>query len=449
MSKTLQWSGILLIAAIAIMLMPNQMLAQSDVEPLLIESKVHYALPDEGGPVEITANLHFVNQDPKTRKKSSGRIFFYNSIRVPISPAAKNIKAIRGNGKKLRINRKATNKGFDILTINFGRRLHYKQEMNIDLSYKLEGITQPHDYVSANTVLLTAYLLGDVGTVSASIPESANYDVNLSSYHCRLLEEPSGMGVWCPDMTDPFAYAFTLEAVKSVESEVLTSKPISLQEKELTLTIVYREGEREWAQKVAATLRKTIPLLEKINGFPYTGPGKLTIVQKSQQELVGYGGRYFNDENKISLIYGATRNTIVHEAAHMWSSPYGQRWLFEGWAEWSAREAIRRAKLKPEAARSKLSDYETEDLPLDDWIWLREIDTESEVDLSGFGYTKSANLINQLVKKVGLKQLKKINRSFLEDGSGTVEPADSESYLQALRDGGFKVEKLWEDFVYH
>ena len=77
------------------------------------------AYPDDQDDLPISLD----NQDTSTKKNRKGKwLYFYNKFKLLVPKHAKNIKAQRGDGKRLRVKRRAYNKVFDEVTVQFGRR---------------------------------------------------------------------------------------------------------------------------------------------------------------------------------------------------------------------------------------------------------------------------------------------------------------------------------------
>ncbi|NOX60669.1 MAG: M1 family metallopeptidase [Chloroflexi bacterium] len=438
---------ILVLALILLGLWPSGLYAESGDDPLRTRSDIQYVLSEEKSGVSVVIDMRIYNQDPMTKKRSSGRVYFYNRYFFPISKAAKNIRVKRGDGRKLRFQRKKNKPNYDELVIFFGRRLHYKKSIRLQITYDLESVTSPGDFVSPNVVHVEAYFLGDEGRIGAEVPPG--YEVKLDSAKCFYNGNEEGGKVQCAAIANYGDRAFILEAFRLTENQekVFTPEPISLQNRDIILRIRYGEGEEKWAKKVARTLRKTMPHLERIMGFPYEGPSEITVRHAPVSELEGYEGFYYEESQEIVLGYGASKETMVHEAAHMWSTPFAARWLSEGWAEWSAREAMRRAKMKRETSARPLRDYDNMDLPLRNWEWTGAIDDEDEDELTGYAYEKSAQAVAKLVKRVGLKRLQAINRAFYNAVQDGHDPADTDAYFLAIRNKKRDVSAIWEKYI--
>lgn len=440
MKSARKWLAMILALCVLVGL-PAAALADSDT--LLIDSDTAYTVLAAGGGVQVQADIALLNKDPKTRKKESGRIYYYDRILLPVPKSAQNIEAVRANGKKLEIQRNRAEMDYDVITVLLGRRLFFNQQMAFSLGYNLTAAVDPVNHITRNVARFSAFLSSDSGLISAKIPSA--YIVNLNSDVCHLRQEPDWQHVVCEPLSQRGMHAFTVEAVRPTASRVLESAPIVLANETVRLEVSFIDGEEAWAEKVVDVLSQSLPVLEEVMGFPYEGPQVLKVVQTTSGALEGYAGRY--EAGVISVTAGSSAELIVHEGAHIWSTPFLDRWLMEGWAEWSAREAMRRIRMKPELPYVRLQELEQVDLPLARWDFSPAIAAADERMRENYGYAKSVRLVALLVRRVGLAKLQEINRSFLPERFGELGWADSEAYYDALIAAGADVDELWAEFV--
>ncbi|MCO6449265.1 MAG: hypothetical protein J5I90_00625 [Caldilineales bacterium] len=417
--------------------------ASADTDALEIRGDTSYTVPSEGGRVQVHVEMELVNHDATTRQKSSGRIYFYDRISLPVPKSTRDIEATRANGKKLKVRRDRSQRQFDVITVLLGKRLFYNQQMSLVLDYHLAEAPDPINYVTRNVARFSAFLVGDNGQISAKIP--ADYHISLDSDACDLKAADDWQHIVCEPFSERGAHAFSVEAVRPTVSRTLTSPPIQLQKQTIRLEVSYSDGEEAWANKVVDVLSKALPILEEVMGFPYDGPEVLKVAQTSSGVLEGYAGRY--EQGLIRVKAGASRELITHEGAHIWSAPFLERWLVEGWAEWAARETMRRMNMRPESPYPRLKDLRQADLPLSEWDFNPDIRGSVEQMRETYGYTKSVRLVALLVKRVGLQELQAINRSFLPEADAELGWADSDAYYEALTASGTDVDDLWAEFV--
>lgn len=441
MVKRLLLAGLLFIVGLA--LRPAGQARAQEGPPLLLQTSSLYRVLEEGSIVRVRIDVRLSNQDPQTRKKKRGTVYFYNEVGLPVAPGVQRVRVVRGDGRELKVTVNREHIGYDLLQIRLGRRLFYGQHMNFTVTYDLVGGLSAPYYIGPNVARFPTYLAGDEGQVEAEIPLS--YDVRIDNDRCKLTRETEYWHVQCPSFKQTGTYAFFVDAVRPTARAELLSPPIPLARRELRLRIRYFRGEEEWARQVVEILTRAIPVLEEIMGFPYRGPSLLQVRQSTTTDTLGYEG-LFEGENVILVRPGAGPETIIHEAAHLWSRPFAARWLYEGWAEWAARETMRRLDMTAELEKAD-PPARPPRLALADWVWEGGILSGEQAELEARGYALSAFVVEQLVQRLGLAALQEVNRSFLPDRRGRLHPATSESYRRALAARGYQVDDLWANYV--
>jgi hypothetical protein len=426
----------------------SQSLAAGKVKLEVHEDTV-YTITAPDNQIAAHTTLIIINRDASTRKKSRGSYYYYDRIFWELPKGATNITAKRGNGTRLKVRLKKKGREYDTYIIRFRRELVYKQKMKIELRYTLkEG--HPPFYISENVVSLPGYEIEYKdwvydGRMEVDFPEG--FTVELDSDLCsvdanRAICEKGVSSQWA-------GYFFAIEASREAKEKELLSDPVAMQEQDIRIRVRYVEGEDVWAHKVVAVLTEALPVLEKVMGFPYQGSGEIEVVRSTASETMGYEGLY-EDADTVRIHPSASRGTIVHEGAHLWSWPFESVWLSEGWAEWSARETMRRLKMNPESEEFKMPRRDKIKMPLQDWEHMGLQNPEDE-DVEMYGYAKSYDTIRRLVKLAGLKKVQEVNAAFAErcEDDASMQ-ADSYAYLELLlqrtpnRRKAGRLRKLWK-----
>jgi len=447
---------VLLLLGLAVAGLGRTVLAAGKIK-LEVHEDTSYVVSNQDDVISVHTRLVIINRDPKTRKKSRGRYYFYNSIYWELPKGVTHIQAKRGNGRKLKVMLKKKGKQYDLYEIFFRRKLFYKQKMTIDLRYTISDV-QPPFYLSDNVMSLPGYVIEDKTFVSEgtfSIEFPGDLDVTADTDLCTVKVGGESELVSCKQgvssqrvVGEPLAF----EASRDTDEQELVSEPIPMQEQDITIRVRYAEGEEEWAQKVVSVLSKALPVLEDVMGFPYQGSGEIEVVRSATSETGGYEG-WYEDADTVRIHPSASVATIVHEGAHLWSWPFKDTWLTEGWAEWSAREAMRRLKMDPGEQPFVMPRKDTVKMPLQDWEHMG-LDTDEAEEIEGYGYAKSYDTMQRLVKLVGLKQLQQANQAFAESSADDYDKvADSYAYLEKLLEQtrskrkATRLRKLWRSRV--
>ena len=392
-----------------------------------------YTIAESGKFITVKSVITIVNRDPSTRKKRGGGYYYYDRIVWALPKGVANVKAIRGDGKKLKIRRKKKTTEYDFYTIWLRRRLTYKQKVVIKLSYDIKK-AQPPFYVSENVASIPAFTIENrswvaQGRVVVDFPD--DFTVEVDEDGCTI--QPQKARVVCSEgfTSQPAGDFFVIEGQSDAEEKELVSDLIPMQEQDIRIRVRYLEGEEAWANKVVNVLSQALPVLEEVMGFPYEGSGEIEVIRSTTGETYGYAGGY-EDDDTVRILPNASRATIVHEGAHLWSWPFASVWLSEGWAEWAARETIRRLKMNPEEGEYQLPGRDKLKMPLESWEHVG-LESDEDADIEQYGYAKSYDTIKRLVKLVGLERLQEVNARFAElNKDDDALQATGYAYLEAL-----------------
>ncbi len=411
-----------------------------------------YTVSASDNQISVHTSIVVISRDPATRKKSRGSYYYYDRIFWDLPKGVTDVTARRGDGVKLKVRRRKKGREYDTYAILFRRHLVYKQKIKIELDYVI-GDAHPPFYTSENVVSIPAYEIDYQdwvydGKLEVDFP--ADFDIELDSDLCSVSRDAIAARAVCPEgVSSQWAGSyFVIEAAKEAEERELISEPVAMQEQDIRIRVRYVAGEEAWAKKIVAVLTEALPVLEDVMGFPYQGSGEIEVIRSRSSETQGYEGLY-EDADTVGILPSATRGTIVHEGAHLWSWPFDSVWLKEGWAEWSAREAMRRLKMNPEDSEYKMPRRDKVKMPLQDWRHVG-FDSEENAQIEQYGYAKSYDTIKRLVKLAGLPKIQQMNQTFAESAEkDDALQADSYSYLELLlqqtknKKKARRLRKLW------
>lgn len=425
-------------------------------KPFQIHEETRYQIQAEEGHILVHTTIRLVNQDPSTRKRARGGYYYYKEMYWMLPHGVTSIRAQRADGTKLKVRRKKRYKEYDLYVIPFRRELTYNQKIRIELDYVIED-PQPPFYVSNNVVSVPVFEVdasSDIasGRVEMSFPEGFVLSKYENARHCTMLDDEGMVECEGRFSSQPDGQIIVIEGTREADAQELWSDPIPLEKQDVRIVVRFVTGEEAWAHKVLDVMTQALPELERIHGFPYLGSDVLEVVRSSVGDIAGYEGMLV-DEDTIQMQPTAPNATIVHETAHLWSWPFEDVWLFEGWAEWSAREAIRRMEMDPEAPPYRLPRRDTIKLSLQDWQHVG-VDTAEDARMEDYGYAKSYDTMKRLAKLVGLATLQEANAYFADASRWhPYYQADSYAYLEYLLEHVDKkrtrqqVRKLWRNRV--
>ncbi len=237
------------------------------------------------------------------------------------------------------------------------------------------------------------------------------------------------------------------------------STVVHMQERDLTVTVYYYEGEKEWGQHIFDTTVEALPILEELVGFPYPYDFDVVIYPKRSEETgmwnaqnLLYQGIWINRDRFTpeNITSWSITAVIIHENVHYWSNDaiYEKPWLKEGFCELFTHLTLEKMGREKEALHRKgdwVHDFEENryyNIPLD----MFEYETAgpgNETTLLAYG--KSALFCYEIYVKYGLDEIQKINR-FLHQNN-TV--ADSFMYMNLLEEyTGEDQKELFTEWVF-
>jgi hypothetical protein len=219
---------------------------------------------------------------------------------------------------------------------------------------------------------------------------------------------------------------------------------VSMQERDIVVTVYYRPGDEEWAQSILDTAVEALPILEELAGFPYSHKFDVEVYPKSDREMEGFGGENLMERGiwinrdvftPAVVKYGSITLLMLHEMAHYWSDEaiYTKPWLKEGFCELFVFLVLMETDRKGQAFAKKndwsltVSRNEALDFPLDHFEYESLGPSSNKTDLA---YSKSALFCYEIYKAYGIETIQKINRYLYGNGIA----ADSLMYMNLLED---------------
>lgn len=219
---------------------------------------------------------------------------------------------------------------------------------------------------------------------------------------------------------------------------------VSMQERDVKVTVYYRPGDEEWAQNIFDTAVEALPILEELAGFCYSHTFNVEVYPKSDREMEGFGGKNLMERGiwinrdvftPETVKYGSVTLLVLHEMAHYWSDEaiYRRPWLKEGFCELFVFLVLMETDRKGQAFARKndwsliVSQYEALDFPLDQFEYESLGPSSNKIDLA---YSKSALFCYEIYKTYSIETIQKINEYLYDNGIA----ADSFTYMNLLED---------------
>jgi hypothetical protein len=438
----------LVLAALAlawpVMAAPSRAVAEEDV--VHVTSRVTYdARPDEG-PVRVSWEVNFQNNDPNTSVRgATGEVLFYQNVTVPMLRGASAISAVSSSGNSLDVELRDEGPGPTVAaTISFDERIFFGETFDFSLGYELKDVRVPSLLVTPAYVYLPLIAGGDEASVTVNHPSGGGWNVSLDAAECGQ----EGASFVCSGNDSGFLAALLEisrpDAVASIPFE------ITLQEKTVSVQLSYFLGEERAANHLRQLATAALPIIEEQYGFAYPGKEAVTISQGGRQAVLGYEGLTScepNGECSVVVSPAADDVTFIHELAHLWSHIYEKRWLSEAFAQVIAEET---AAALPETlveSEPPARDTAAINLPLDEWGSVTSLigAAPAEREIENAGYQRSAQFLHELRSAVGSDALKRANATI----AGSGRPANSERFLDTLEEvSGKRLDGLFAEWVF-
>ena len=400
------------------------------------------------GSVHVTIAAHIVNRDPTTERRNSGRVFFYTTAGFAIHDAASNLVA-RSGGNRLTVEPRDRDEPLRLVAVRFDRDLYYSESIDLTLEYDLSAVRAAQLLVGPQYAFVPAIGQGSRSLVRISAP--ADRQLTIASANCaRTADQPvvyaCGASTTAADYQAGGRCAFTLTAPRwdcAFTEQDLTVIPFEVSGRSLTratrtrnvalgsgaleVRVQYFAGDEAWAARVEDLARQSLPLLEEANGFPYSGPRVVEIVESGYRDTNGYEG-LANSRGGIRLTPVVDDQTVLHELAHLWSGVFASRWLAEGMADYTATLVARRLGISVEPVREPLPSAPR----LEEWGPLRSqiAVSKSERDREEAGYARSLRFVELLAGRLGPGALGTANAALDRED----QRATARTYLDLLEE---------------
>ncbi len=439
---------LVLLPALVLLAVPAAPPVDAD-ELVRVTARVSYAIDPDLGPIHVSWNVDLLNNDPRTAPQDGGVIAFYDSYPLPILRGATDISALSSSGTPLLVSQDDTSPGpLVTATVGFDRMLFYQDSYSFTLDYDLPSAREESLLVTPYYIFLPLIASGDDVAVSVSTPAPGSpWESVLEPVDCAQ----NGSAFTCSESKSVHLAAFA--EVSRADATGNIALDLSLQQRDISLTITYFQGEETWAQHLQELLAPALPLIEGLYGFPYSGPFAVNVAERGRQVILGYEGLTSCDPQAacdVAVSPIADDYTVLHEIAHLWSDVYGRRWLAEGFAEFIAHEAADR--LPPDLLQGSPPSRGPSDLDLrlDEWGDVTSIITASEEErrTEDAGYERSLEFLQLVEDAAGLQALQQTNAAIAAIAAAG-QPADSRTFMDTLEDtSGQNLDQLFAQFVF-
>ncbi|HEV8573237.1 MAG TPA: hypothetical protein VGR43_00875 [Dehalococcoidia bacterium] len=438
----------LAIGAIAVTWLAAGMLApQAAADDVVhISSRVVYDIRPDQGPVRVSWDVTFQNNDPQTTSGgSSGTVAFYQNLTLPVLRGAAALSAVSDSGAGLDVELGEAGRSPTVpATVTFDAPVFFGDAYRFTMAYELANVRVESLLVTPVYAYLPVIAGGDEAAVTVNTPPGEPWSVSVEAGECA--QDGSTFNCSGEDA------AFLAALVEVSRPDAITSFPfdVTLGGETIGVTLSHFQGEEAAAQHLKDLTTAGLPVIEQLSGFSYPAGATINISQGGKQAVLGYEGVTTCDPAdgcQVVVSPVADDVTFLHELAHLWSVIYGKRWLAEGFAQLIAEEA---AGVLPEGliqTRPGEREPAAVDLRLDAWGDVSSLigAEESEREIENAGYDRSLRFLNQLRFELGSDTLRRANKVLAAEDKAT----DSKHYLDVLEEtSGKSVDGLFAEWVF-
>jgi hypothetical protein len=405
--------------------------APETTQPLAVDTSIVYDVLPANQSVHVSVNALATNQNPEHVRREVGNITYYRGYDLYLPVSATNVVAANSSGGALEIAVEPLDEFFNQVAVFFDARFFFGETYAFSLSYDLPAQRESNLVISENYLYFPAFADGTSSNVTINIPPDAGFEATVENPDCAPGETEGSFN--CA-VVDPLTFLAWVEVVREGALGTLEST-VQMQDTSINVVVEYFEGEDAWANEISSLIAAALPVLERLNGHSYAGPSTVTIREAARTETEGYAGRAqatCETDCVIQLLPVTSDFVALHESSHLWSNIFSERWLYEGFADWTATKALEELGIEAEPTTPNLSQVAEPEggLQLINWVELEcpplRCPDNREYDL--YGYARSLAFIETLEERVGPEALVETN-ALVATGE---EPVGARQYMNAI-----------------
>jgi hypothetical protein len=392
--------AVALLLAVGLAVSPMSTGVAVAANPLRVQAEASYTL--DPGARRVHVAIHYEVTDLKP--DSAQFTYYYTGYTFAIQPEARNVRASDSRGA-LSVKTKA-HEFYVETTVTFRSNLFYRQTAKFAVRYDLVGgAPRSSSSIRIGRAFSTfgVWAWGDAGRGSV------------------VVRTPQGFGdqvVGDPMSTSSSGGAETLRATpadpEAFYAIVSAENPLAYTSDRLSLdggveiVVMAWPEDHAWDDTVAKTLRTAMPKLRELIGLDWPVAHDLNVRERYTPALEGYAGVFFTESQRIDVSEDLDPVVIVHEVSHAWLNGdlFVERWIYEGLAQeyaWRVQTAVG-GPAGAAPSRPELDDPGY--VRLESWTFPEVIRDQETDDHERFGYQASFWVIDQVVRSVGVEQMR-------------------------------------------
>jgi hypothetical protein len=383
---------------------------------LRVEAVATYTLGADDTAVRVAVDFALTNMRPDSLSNGTVTSFFFDTFRMGLPAEAADVRASAA-GSPLSVIPATVDPpdgvGPPLLTavIALPERLHYQQTQLITVEFDLPGGPPRSDSrvrVNSAYASFDARAWGNPGLAGVEIVIDGSFDV--TTFGAEVVSMPGdGISVFRADaITDPGMWLVHVSARRDAG---LAEAAASVDG--IAASILAWPDDAEWASRVTAIVEVGLPHLRHLIGLDYPPVEEVTILQARDPSLLGFGGWYLTDQDRIELGEHLDDHLVLHELTHLWFNQrlFGERWINEGLAEVYAAMAVKHLASGADPVTPEPPDSaDPVAVPLNEWVFPDIAPSQDEtVRLTeAYGYNASFWVMQAIVDDVGAAGMREV-----------------------------------------
>ncbi len=396
---------LMVVLAITLAAMGGGSGALADGDQVTENAVISYRLDRTGSRVLVTARFRWTNQISSTAFR---RYYLerWGPIGVPTGA-----KDFRVTGRGVRSRRFPTGGSFDNVIVSFPR-IYRGQTVSFSARWTLPSRgAESASEVRVSDAYSTFCWSGqpvDSGFITVTMPRSLEAVTRGSavrtsrSGNARRIQarERRDMGTFyaCTDIFDP----------KRLVRRDVTSPGGQV------VSVEGWPGDVAWLDEVTTSVESVVAGLESVVGVPIAGGDRIRVREVAANALMGYGGEFDLGSGSIRVSEsGASAQLLAHELSHVWfnAQSVNANWMWEGLAEWAARETVGSQCTAP-------AEYPVKGSPrLGSWRILGPQAGLGDQAVVEYQYLAACSIMDDVARRMGPEQMRAALGALLDGGA--------------------------------
>jgi hypothetical protein len=369
--------------------------------PLRVQAATTYSVDPNAGLVHVAVAYALTNNKPG----SATILYFYRTLNLGVQADARSVRAADSVGS-LAVSA-VHHASYTEVTLRLRANLYYQRTTAFTLRYDLVGGKPRSDTpvrVGQAFVTFGVWAFGDDGEGSVEVRMPPGFTTSVEGDDLTTKASSSG-AVLKASPSKPSSF---FAVVSGEDRAAFDAHHLSMPGGVGIVVLSWPEDKR-WEQSVSRTLVGGFPKLQELVGLDWPVTHDLTVREQYTPSLEGYAGLFFVADQRIDVSEDIDPVTILHEASHAWFNDhlFDARWIYEGLAEEYAWQVLTATGGDAQPIPKAPTPSDPGSQPLTTWTFPQVIRDQDTSDSEEYGYKASFWVMHQIVRAVGVDQMRK------------------------------------------